>query len=56
MKISAVDEYGLRIILRIARADDSEGLTIVQLAELEGLSQPYVAKITRVLRLANFLK
>ncbi|MBR9922600.1 MAG: Rrf2 family transcriptional regulator [Bacteroidetes bacterium] len=56
MKISAQDEYGLRIILRIARAEDpEEGLTIAQLAELEGLSHPYVAKITRVLRIAELL-
>ncbi|MCB0706966.1 MAG: Rrf2 family transcriptional regulator [Saprospiraceae bacterium] len=56
MKISAQDEYGLRILLRIARAEDQEGMTIVQLSELEGLSQPYVAKITRILRMANLIE
>lgn len=56
MKISAKDEYGLRILLRIAKADPKEGLSIPQLSEAEGLSTAYVAKITRMLRLANFIK
>ena len=50
MKISALDEYGLRILLRIARADGEEGLSISQLSELEGLSISYVGKLTRTLR------
>ncbi len=55
MKITAQDEYGIRILLRIARADNSDGLPISQLAELEGLSPSYVAKITRSLRQADFI-
>jgi Rrf2 family protein len=50
MKINAMDEYGLRIIIRIAKSDRNEGLSIPQLSELEGLSPAYVAKITRSLR------
>ncbi len=50
MKISALDEYGLRILLRIASAQGEEGLSISQLSELEGLSTSYVAKLTRTLR------
>jgi Rrf2 family protein len=57
MKISAQDEYGLRILLRIARADDAEeGLSIAQLSELEGMTTAYVAKLTRALRLAGFIQ
>ncbi len=56
MKISAQDEYGLRILLQIARADSKQGLSIPQLSELEGLSTSYVAKITRALRKAGFLE
>ncbi len=56
MKISSQDEYGLRILLRIARADAEKGLSIPQLSELEGMSEPYVAKITRTLRLAELIQ
>ena len=56
MKISSQDEYGLRILLRIARADAEKGLSIPQLSELEGLSEPYVAKLTRALRLGVLIQ
>ncbi|MDX1477372.1 MAG: Rrf2 family transcriptional regulator [Saprospiraceae bacterium] len=56
MKISAKDEYGLRILLRIARHTESEGITIARISEAEGLSEPYVAKITRMLRLSGFVQ
>ena len=56
MKINKQDEYGLRILLRIARADSESGLSIPQLSELEGMSQPYVGKIARMLRLAGFVE
>lgn len=55
MKISAQDEYGLRILLRIARSEPEEGLSIAQLSELEGLSNAYIAKLTRTLRIAGFI-
>ncbi|MCB0571262.1 MAG: Rrf2 family transcriptional regulator [Phaeodactylibacter sp.] len=56
MKISAQDEYGLRILLRIARADSEEGLSIPQLSDLEGMSGSYVAKLARTLRMAGFIQ
>jgi Rrf2 family protein len=56
MKISAQDEYGLRILLQIARAHHEEGLNLSQLAELENISQAYAAKITRALRIAGFIQ
>jgi Rrf2 family iron-sulfur cluster assembly transcriptional regulator len=56
MKISAQDEYGLRILIRIARAPAEEGLSLSQISELERISQPYAAKITRSLRLAGFIQ
>ncbi|NRB48685.1 MAG: Rrf2 family transcriptional regulator [Saprospiraceae bacterium] len=56
MKISAQDEYGLRILLRIGRADKDQGLSIPQLSELEGLSVAYVGKLTRVLRIGGFIE
>ena len=55
MKISAQDEYGLRILLQIARSEPEEGLSITQLSEVEGLSNAYIAKLTRTLRMAGFI-
>jgi Rrf2 family iron-sulfur cluster assembly transcriptional regulator len=55
MKITAQEEYGLRILLRIAGCRDAEGINIPQLSEAEGLSSHYVAKLTRILRLAGFI-
>ena len=56
MKISAQDEYGLRILLQIARARTSDGLNLSQISELENISQAYAAKITRLLRIAGFIQ
>src|SRR5690606_9978776 len=56
MKISAQDEYGLRILLQIARTPAEEGLNLSQISELENISQPYAAKMTRALRLAGFIQ
>ncbi len=56
MKISAKDEYGLRILLRIAKDGGEQGISIARLSEAEGISEPYVAKITRLLRIAGLIK
>lgn len=55
MKITAQEEYGLRILLRIARCVDREGMSIPQLSEAEGLSPAYVAKLTRTLRQVGYI-
>jgi Rrf2 family transcriptional regulator, iron-sulfur cluster assembly transcription factor len=55
MKITAQEEYGLRILIRIARCEDKEGMSIPQLTEAEGLGSHYIAKLTRVLRMAEFI-
>jgi len=55
MKITAQEEYGLRILIRIAGCKDSAGLSIPQLSESEGLSSHYIAKLTRVLRMGGFI-
>jgi Rrf2 family iron-sulfur cluster assembly transcriptional regulator len=55
MKITAQDEYGLRILVRIAKCKDSLGLSIPQLSALEGLSQPNVSKLTRILRIEGLV-
>ncbi len=55
MKINAIDEYGLRILLQIAKSDPDEGATIAALSDLEGLSNAYVAKITRTLKAGGLI-
>ncbi|XVJ64936.1 MAG: Rrf2 family transcriptional regulator [Lacibacter sp.] len=55
MKITAAEEYGIRMLIRIASADATMGLSIPQLSEAEGLSEPHVAKICRTLRLEGFI-
>src|SRR5262245_41970027 len=55
MKITAQEEYGLRCLLRLARAGD-HSLTLPEIAEAEGLSVPHVAKLMAVLRQANLLE
>lgn len=55
MKITAQEEYGLRILIRIAACKDAEGMSIPQLSEGEGLSSHYIAKLTRILRMSGFI-
>ena len=55
MKITSQEEYGLRLLIRIAACRDKEGMSIPQLSEGEGLTSHYVAKLTRILRLAGFI-
>jgi Rrf2 family protein len=55
MKITAQEEYGLRILLRIAGCKEAEGMSIPQLSEAEGIGPHYVAKLTRILRLEGFI-
>lgn len=55
MKITAQEEYGLRVLIRIAGCRSAEGMSLPQLSEAEGLSIHYVAKLTRSLRMAGFV-
>lgn len=55
MKITAQEEYGLRILIRIAGCNDELGMSIPQLSEAEGLSSHYIAKLTRILRMEGFI-
>jgi Rrf2 family protein len=54
MKITAQEEYGLRILIRIANSKEA-GVTIPQLSEAEGITSHYVAKLTRHLRMKGFI-
>jgi Rrf2 family protein len=55
MKITAQEEYGLRILIRIASCSTEQGMSIPQLSESEGISSHYVAKLTRILRMEGFI-
>ena len=55
MKITAQEEYGLRLLIRIASCRDTNGMSIPQLSEAEGISPHYVAKLTRILRIGGFI-
>lgn len=56
MKFSTQEEYGLRLLLRIAKSDSSNGLTIPEISEQEGISAANAGKILRMLRLAGFIE
>ncbi len=49
MKITALEEYGLRCLLRVAEQEKGEAIAAPEIAELEGLSLSYTQKILRVL-------
>ena len=55
MKITAQEEYGLRCLLRLARAEDDRPLTIPEIAAAERLTAPNVAKLLSVLRRAGLI-
>jgi len=55
MHLMAQEEYGLRCMLQVARSDGTAPLTIPQIAEAEGLSTEYTAKLMRTLRQGGLL-
>ena len=55
MKLTSQEEYGLRCLLRVGRAAPGESLTIAELSRAEGISEPNVAKMMRVLRRGGFV-
>ncbi|HWR82375.1 MAG TPA: Rrf2 family transcriptional regulator [Candidatus Deferrimicrobium sp.] len=56
MRISALEEYGLRCLVALARSGTEGQLSISDIARLEGLSIPYAAKLLSRLRSAGFVK
>lgn len=57
MKISAVEEYGLRCLLQLARSANEQPLVSAEeIAVREGLSVAYVEKILSQLRKAGLVK
>jgi Rrf2 family transcriptional regulator, iron-sulfur cluster assembly transcription factor len=57
MKISAQEEYGLRCLLQLARAQTlGDSLTLAQLAQLEGISSANAGKLMWILSKAGLVQ
>ncbi len=50
MRISALEEYGLRCLVALAKAGSGGQLSISDISEKEGLSVPYTSKLLSILR------
>lgn len=50
MRISALEEYGLRCLISLAKEGQSGQLSISDISEREGLSVPYTSKLLSILR------
>lgn len=55
MRLSSLEEYGIRCLLRVARHTGDGPVDIPDIARAEGLSQAYTAKLMRVLRQGNLV-
>lgn len=55
MKLSSHEEYGLRCLVCLAQEGVGGRLTIPELSVAEGVSEAYVGKLLRILRLAGFV-
>ncbi len=55
MKISAQEEYGLRCLVQLANLNESESLTLPQIAEREGISVANAGKLMWLLNKAGFV-
>ena len=57
MKVSAQEEFGLRCLLQLARADAAgESLTLAQIAEREGISVANAGKLMWILNKAGLVR
>ena len=55
MKLSPIEEYGLRCLLQLARRTPDQPVTIRVIAEGEGLSTAYVGKLMFLLQRAHLV-
>ena len=55
MRLTAVEGYGLRCLLSLARQGEGYQLSIPEIAQMEGLSIPYVSKLLAILRKAGLV-
>ena len=55
MKITALEEYGLRCMVLLATLKEGESITLPEISQREGLSVPYAAKLLNLLRKAGLV-
>ena len=55
MKITALEEYGLRCLLQLAQADPEVGMSVKEIAIREGISPAYVEKLLRLMAKAGII-
>lgn len=55
MRITALEEYGLRCMILLAGLDKGVSLTIPEIGEREGLSLSYVGKLLAMLRKSDLI-
>ena len=56
MKVTAIEKYGLRCLLVLAKVGPEKQLSISEIAEKEGLSVPYTSKLLSILRKAGLVE
>lgn len=56
MKITALEEYGFRCMLLLAKSGQGTSLTLTEFADHERLSIPYAAKLLTLLKKAGLVK
>ncbi len=56
MRITALEEYGLRCMVLLAHSGQKVSLTLSDFAEGEGLSIPYAGKLLMILKKAGLVK
>ena len=55
MKLTSHEEYGLRCLIRLGQEGLGGRLTIPEISNAEGVSEAYVGKLLRMLRLGGFV-
>ena len=55
MKLTSHEEYGLRCLIRLGQEGPGGRLTIPEISNAEGVSEAYVGKLLRILRLGGFV-
>jgi len=56
MKVTALEEYGLRCMLLLARHAGEGGITLPEISAREGLSLPYAGKLLMILKQAGLVQ
>jgi Rrf2 family iron-sulfur cluster assembly transcriptional regulator len=56
MKVTAIEEYGLRCMVLLARNWDNGSITLPEFAASENVSVPYAGKLMMILRKSGLVK